>query len=118
MKRIVIAIAGLLFATGAFAGADYSGWSHTGSIYILTTPEGADLPSTALLENFPVLIRLNKTFFHFGEAKPDGADIRFSTGAGDPLAYQIEAWDAAKGEATTRQASRAGRRCSMRRTAI
>ncbi|MCE9533181.1 MAG: DUF2341 domain-containing protein [Planctomycetes bacterium] len=34
------------------ASADYPGWKHSGSIFILTTPEGADLPASASVEGF------------------------------------------------------------------
>ena len=44
-------------------------------------------------------MRLNKDWFNFGEAKAKGEDIRFATGAGTPLAYQIDHWDAAAGTA-------------------
>ena len=71
---------------------------HSGSIYIITTPEGANLPATGLEKNFPLLVRLNEDFFDFSQAKSSGEDIRFSTN-GNPLAYQIESWDAAGGNA-------------------
>jgi hypothetical protein len=43
---------------------------------------------------------LNKDFFDFSQAKADGADVPFSTSAGEPLAYQIQEWDAARGTAS------------------
>ena len=85
---------------GETAAVKYQGWRHCGSLYLLTTPEGADLPAAASEEHFPVLVRLNKDWFNFGEAKADGEDIRFATGAGVPMAYQIEQWDAAAGTAS------------------
>jgi hypothetical protein len=75
-------------------------WKHAGSLFLLTTPEGADLPASAVEHDFPVLVRLHRDFFDFGQADPGGADIRFSTPAGVPLAYQVEAWDAAGGTAS------------------
>jgi hypothetical protein len=45
-------------------------------------------------------VRLHKDFFDFGQVKSKGEDIRFSTGSGTPLAYQIEQWDAANGTAS------------------
>ena len=45
-----------------------------------------------------MLVRLNKNYFDFSQAKPRGEDIRFSAN-GKPLAYQIERWDAAGGNA-------------------
>ena len=78
----------------------YSDWSHAGSLYILTTPEGANVPAGASEDGFPLLVRLNKDFFDFKQAKNNGEDVRFSGAAGVPLAYQIEEWDAARGVAS------------------
>ena len=86
-----------LLPTGA--AAQYPGWKHSGSIFILTTPEGANLPAAASEDNFPILVRLNKDNFDFSKAKPNGEDLRFSTSDGTPMAYQIEEWDAAAGTA-------------------
>ncbi|MEI7902697.1 MAG: DUF2341 domain-containing protein, partial [bacterium] len=98
MKRLMIAVTMLLAALGT-ARAQYAGWSCSGSLTILTTPEGANLPATASEENFPLLVRLNKEWFDFSQAKPKGDDVRFSAG-GKPLAYQVEEWDAAAGAAS------------------
>ena len=81
------------------ASAQYPGWQHSGSIHILTTPEGANLPATALEEGFPLLLRLDKDWFDFSQAKANGEDIRFASADGTSLAYQIEQWDAAAGTA-------------------
>jgi hypothetical protein len=72
------------------AAAQYPGWQHSGSLYILTTPEVANLPATASEENFPLLVRLDKDWFDFSQAKSNGDDLRFASAAGTPLAYQIE----------------------------
>lgn len=80
--------------------AQYSNWQHSGSFYILTTPEGANLPETANLTDFPLLVRLHKDFFDFSKAKPMGEDIRFSSTEGKALKYQIEQWDGANGFAS------------------
>ena len=82
------------------AVAPYPAWQHSGVLTILTTPEGADLPVGTVTEGFPLLVRLHKDWFDFKQAKADGADVRFSTSAGAPLAYQIEQWDAAGGTAS------------------
>ncbi|MEI6235013.1 MAG: DUF2341 domain-containing protein [Planctomycetota bacterium] len=79
--------------------AQYEGWQHSGSIFILTTPEGANLPANVSEKDFPLLVRLNKDWFDFKQAKAMGEDIRFSSG-GNALAYQIDEWDAAKGSAS------------------
>jgi hypothetical protein len=90
----------LLFFVGLLsqASAQYGDWKHAGSMYLVTTPAGADLPASAVEKNFPLLVRLHKDFFDFSQAKPRGEDIRFSA-HGKPLAYQIERWDAAGGNA-------------------
>jgi hypothetical protein len=82
------------------AAVKYQGWRHSGSLWLLTTPEGANLPATAAEEDFPVLVRLDKDWFRFAEAQANGEDIRFATEAGMPLAYQIDEWDAAAGTAS------------------
>jgi hypothetical protein len=78
----------------------YQGWGHTAALAIITTPEGANLPASAAEENFPLLVRLHKDFFAFRQAQTNGEDLRFSSSTGTPLAYQVEAWDAANGTAS------------------
>jgi hypothetical protein len=80
--------------------AGYPGWKHTGSVFVLTTPEGANLPAVAVVEDFPLLVRLHKDFFDFTQAQAKGDDLRFSTADGKPLAYQIDEWDAKGGTAS------------------
>jgi len=86
------------FAILATAFAQYPGWKHNGSFYILTTPDGANLPPTAKEEGFPLLVRLDKDTFDFKQAQTDGRDVRFAV-AGKALTYQIDQWDAAAGVA-------------------
>ena len=99
-------LAGLLCAVAMIlslvssVSAQYEDWKYSGSIYILTTPEGADLPASALVKDFPLLIRLDKDFFEFTQVKSSGEDIRFSTPLGTELPYQIEQWNASEGTAT------------------
>ena len=80
------------------ASAQYGDWKHSGSIYLVTTPDGADLPASAVEKNFPLLVRLNENYFDFRQANPQGEDVRFSS-KGKPLAFQIERWDAEGGNA-------------------
>jgi len=63
----------------------YADWRHHGNIAILTTQEGAYLPSTAKVENFPVLVRISSDFFDFHQAQPHGEDVRFSSATDEPL---------------------------------
>ncbi|HNQ90660.1 MAG TPA: DUF2341 domain-containing protein [Verrucomicrobiota bacterium] len=103
MNRPVLFVACVgLFASALALGAaaQYPGWQHSGSIFILTTPEGADLPASATERDFPLLVRLHQDFFDFSQAKSQGEDLRFSASAGAPLAYQIEEWDGARGVAS------------------
>jgi hypothetical protein len=105
-----LALAALLLALLARSGAaedepakastQYQGWQHAGSLYILTTSDGANLPASASEDGFPLLVRLHKDFFDFSQAKAQGEDIRFSTSTGAPLAYQVEEWDAANAAAS------------------
>ncbi|MCX6929224.1 MAG: DUF2341 domain-containing protein, partial [Verrucomicrobia bacterium] len=99
MIRQMIVGGGLLMALLEAASAQYDGWKHEGSLYVLTTPEGANLPATTSEEDFPLLVRLNQAVFDFRHAKANGEDIRFSAG-GKALAYQVEEWDATKGTAS------------------
>ena len=94
-KRLLATALISAFIPSLQAGADMHDWKHSGSIYIITTPEGANLPASALEKNFPLLVRLNQEYFDFSQAKLRGEDIRFSAN-GKPLAYQIERWDAAE----------------------
>lgn len=80
--------------------AQYPDWKYCGSMFILTTPDGANLPDSATVENFPLLVRLHKDFFDFRQSMANGDDIRFSSADGNPLVYQIEAWDATNGSAS------------------
>ena len=98
-KPMIVGMAVLLALAGT-APAQYTGWQHSGSVYLLTTPEGANLPASASEDGFPLLVRLHKDFFDFSRAKTNGEDIRFATNTGAPLAYQIEQWDAAGGTAS------------------
>lgn len=84
----------------ALAAVGYEDWNHSGSMWLLTTPEGADLPTDGKIEQFPVLVRLHREFFDFAQAKPNGADLRFSSSTGQPFAFQIEEWDTERGVAS------------------
>jgi hypothetical protein len=99
MKPLLVACMVLSSFVSLAAGAERD-WSHAGTIWILTTPEGANLPEQASVEGFPVLVRLRRDFFDFSQARPDGADIRFVAADGAGLAHQIEEWNPADGMAS------------------
>ncbi len=106
MQTIQALAAFLLPSLAAAQGAPpasagrYAGWRHDGVLSILTSPEGADLPSGAVLAGFPLLVRLHQDWFDFSQAKADGADLRFSTPKGEALPYEIEQWDPDHGTAS------------------
>ena len=52
IKQLITGIA-VSMTMLAMAKAGYVGWQHAGSLWILTTPEGANLPVPATEENFP-----------------------------------------------------------------
>ena len=78
--------------------AQFKDWKHSGSMYILTTPDGANLPASASVLNFPLLVRLHKDFFPFDQAAENGKDLRFAS-KGKALEYEIEEWDREEGTA-------------------
>ena len=84
---MVLATAGVLALLPARTPAQFSGWQHSGSLWILTTRDGANLPAEVEVKEFPLLVRLQKDFFNFSQAQPNGADLRFSSSNGEPLAY-------------------------------
>ena len=97
-KHLLSSIASLLLVTGG-AFAQYPDWKSSGSLFLNTTPDGANIPASVTVEEFPVLVRLQGDSFDFKAAKAGGEDVRFSA-EGKPLAFQIEHWDAAAGSAS------------------
>lgn len=97
--RYLIILALTVSALVSSSRAEYSSWKHSGSLWILTTPQGADLPDSVAVKDFPLLVRLHHDFFPFSQAAEDGRDIRFSSG-GSPLKFEIEKWDAENGTAS------------------
>ena len=87
-------------ATTVLSAASFKDWKHSGSFWLLTTPEGADLPEGARVEQFPVLLRLHRDWFDFTQAHRQGDDLRVTTSTGAPLAFDIEEWDAEAGVAS------------------
>lgn len=96
----LLAALGLAFfpQTSVAAEGPIPGWKHTSIIPVLTTKDGANLSTGAVVEEFPLLVRLHRDSFDFSQAKPDGTDLRFYV-MGKSLPYQIEEWDAANGTA-------------------
>ena len=86
IKKVLYGMTMLLMLCEA-ALAQYSGWEYSGSVFLITTPEGANVPASASEDGFPLLVRLHKDFFDFSQAKAKGEHIRFATSTGTPLAY-------------------------------
>lgn len=99
ITRLLLVVFAVSFCAET-ALADYARWQHSGSLYILTTPDGADLSESVVVKNFPLLVRLHSDWFDFGQANPGGDDIRFATDDGEPLVYQVEQWDPESGLAS------------------
>ncbi|MCL2688990.1 MAG: DUF2341 domain-containing protein [Chitinispirillia bacterium] len=59
----------------------------------------AGLSSFDVIENFPLLIRLESPAFNFSQAHQAGNDIRFNKPNGQSLHYEIEEWDPLLGKA-------------------
>lgn len=81
------------------AAAQDADCKHSGSILILTTHDGADLPPSGFVEDAPWLVWLPGDAFDFSQAQPGGQDPRFATGDGRPLPWLVGVWDAARAEA-------------------
>jgi hypothetical protein len=78
----------------ATAAEDYLQWGRYRDITLDTSPGGADVATDQI--GFPVLVTLASLQADvFSQARPGGADVRFSTAEGRHLPYQIEQWDAA-----------------------
>jgi len=87
----------LLFPFLSFG--QFEDWKHSGSMTLLTTPDGVELPVTSAVTNFPLLVRLHADWFPFDEAAEDGRDLRFSSQDKKALAFEIERWDREAGQA-------------------
>jgi len=68
-----------------------SEWRRALRIRIDTSEAGVRLRQTVL--DFPLLVRLTPERFPFGQARPDGGDLRFVDETGAALSHEIERWD-------------------------
>lgn len=107
MKLMQAILTALLAVSASFhasaadgVGERLSEWKHTGTLTLLTTPDGANLAAGVVVEEFPVLVRLSGDWFDFSQARADGADVRFSTSNGKRLPHQIEEWNSDGGSAS------------------
>ncbi len=76
----------------SFENENYSAWPHARKLYLNTTATGANV--AANVDDFPVLVRLNKVNFDFSQSR-GGVDIRFADAKGKRLRYEVERWDSA-----------------------
>ena len=65
---------------GAAQVASANGWRYAQTIGIDTTAAGANVPED--VASYPLAVLLDKSRFDFGQARADGADIRFVDAAG------------------------------------
>ena len=61
---------------------------------------GCESSRVGVGDNFPLLVRLNKDFFDFSQARAQGEDLRFTSAAGNTLAFEIEEWKPVDGTAS------------------
>jgi Concanavalin A-like lectin/glucanases superfamily/Domain of unknown function (DUF2341) len=73
-------------------------FSGSRTIVVNTSTTGVQITGNVL--NFPLLVRLDKSFFPFDSAAHGGRDVRFRKSNGTALPYEIESWDSAGGKAT------------------
>jgi hypothetical protein len=80
---------------GVFADASWlTGWSHRRQLTV-----NGGLISEALTD-FPVIVKLDSSFFDFNKAKTNGEDVRFTSSDGTTLLkYEIERWNKTAGKA-------------------
>lgn len=90
--RITLVSIAFFILNAAWAAGDYPAWNRSADLSLNTSPEGAGIAGT--VTGFPLLVRLTADNFDFGQARPDGGDIRFAKPDGTPLPYEIEHWDA------------------------
>ena len=100
MKSLYTCLVAIALVNATSAAPQTESFAHSGKITILTTPEGANLPAGAAIDDFPLLIRLQRDWFDFSQAKANGDDIRFISSTGASLAYQVEEWSPSEGEAS------------------
>jgi hypothetical protein len=75
---------------------DYTTWTQRDTLWLNTQTNGAG--TTALVRDFPVLVRLDSSAFAsvYTQSTGRGADLRFLKGAANVrLPHQIESWDSA-----------------------
>ena len=75
----------------------YSAFHYSRKLLLNTALNGANIYGNVY--SFPVLVRLSKNNFNFAETQANGNDVRFIKPDNTSLPYEIERWDAARGQA-------------------
>jgi hypothetical protein len=78
-------------AAGDTVAFPYPHWRYSRKLYLNTTASGAGVSTN--VTDFPVLVRLTSKNFDFTQARPAGADVRFTGASGIDLSFEIERWD-------------------------
>jgi hypothetical protein len=84
-----------VFAESTSSLAPFQSWKYSREIALDPSAAGA----TGAVTDFPWLIRLKAGDFDFGQAQPDGRDLRVTDAEGGLVPFRIERWDAAAGRA-------------------
>jgi hypothetical protein len=90
-------VSGVAVTSGDTLQMPYAAWQFSRRLYLNTTVSGAGIAGDVV--DFPVLVRLTSATMPFGQADAAGADVRFTKSDGKPLAFTIEQWDSARGQA-------------------
>ena len=99
MRVLLLLLAACCLPGALLQAEDHSAWTGHGSVWLLTDKEGANLPASAVVREFPVVLRLHGDTFPFAAAQSKGEDLRVTDASGRALALEIESWDKAAGEA-------------------
>jgi hypothetical protein len=92
---LLISVYAPIVRFGVFADAGWlTGWSHRRQLTV-----NGGLISEALTD-FPLVVKLDSSFFDFNSAKTNGEDVRFTSSDGTTLLkYEIERWNKTAGKA-------------------
>jgi hypothetical protein len=72
-------------------------WKYSRRLSFNTTSSGANVSGN--VNNFPLLVRLDRSIFTFSQAEAHGNDIRFLKADSVLLPYEVERWDSSRGVA-------------------
>jgi hypothetical protein len=94
MKSAQLFLLGATVLALSVSAQDLTKWRYYSVIQVDTTATGANVPGD--VAKFPLAVILNANSLDFGQAKANGADVRFSASKNGPvLPHAIEYWDRA-----------------------